>query len=594
MMNSERDSLINRHESSHSGLSVLFATLCIIDIFGVFPIIALPRAIVQCGLLGIPLVIVVVLLQIYTAILLGKSWTIASSLDPQIFTKNRYPLAAVTEFTLGPKFRTCVTVLLDLTVFGCGIPNLLVASQNLQLFGLKVSDNQFDMSFCYWLLVVGIGLCPLMWLGSPRDMKSLAITSTIAVIATAVLVWWCIISDDRQLNSLPLPTSPTWDKFISGYGMLAFQFDVHPTLMTIQVDMKRPKNINKSVVASFLCLYYIYLFKIIILIQLLFNEKYLITVTAFIFGTTTSLAIWKYGASTTANILQIAPPSYASRAAILISALQLIFSSVIGHSALFLHLEDELHVQRSKYYSILIQQKFNNIIFLFNNLDFGWKRCAMRSAIVLLGVIVGESVPRFDIVMALIGGTLTGPLVFVLPPIMYAKAKALKEKAKKIKIHHDIQSATECHSSEDNVIDEKAHSQSIHYRFNDKNPDNHKCVYYANNNNNNKDHEQDDLAGPSNFRKKLKIDNIGLVETPPPPQDSNKLSTYKSVQSRPIAIAEKDTSNIDLIVDWFGYFVVFLGILITLSSTYINIKNTIRFVRFTPPCIVNASIAAHF
>lgn len=68
-------------------------------------------------------------------------------------------------------------------------------------------------------------------------------------------MWWCIISDDRQLNSLSLPTSPTWDKFISGYGMLAFQFDVHPTLMTIQVDMKKPKNINKSVVASFLCLY---------------------------------------------------------------------------------------------------------------------------------------------------------------------------------------------------------------------------------------------------------------------------------------------------------------------------------------------------
>lgn len=208
----------------------------------------------------------------------------------------------------------------------------------------------------------------------------------------------------------------------------------------------------------------------------------------------------------------------------------------------------------------------------------------MRSAIVLLGVIVGESVPRFDIVMALIGGTLTGPLVFILPPIMYAKAKALKEKAQKInEAGKDIQSATECHSSEDNVIDEKAHSQSIHYRFNDKNPDSHKCVYYTNTNNN------DDFAGPSNFRKKFKTDNIDLVETP---QDSNKLSTYKSF--RPIAIAEKDTSNIDLIVNWFGYFVVLLGILITLSSTYINIKNTIRFVKFTPPCIVNASIAAHF
>lgn len=31
------------------GLSVLFATLCIIDLFGVFPIIALPGALISCG-----------------------------------------------------------------------------------------------------------------------------------------------------------------------------------------------------------------------------------------------------------------------------------------------------------------------------------------------------------------------------------------------------------------------------------------------------------------------------------------------------------------------------------------------------------------
>ncbi|KAL2734372.1 amino acid transporter AVT1B [Vespula squamosa] len=32
----------------NSDLSLFFATLCIVDIFGVFPIIALPSAIVQC------------------------------------------------------------------------------------------------------------------------------------------------------------------------------------------------------------------------------------------------------------------------------------------------------------------------------------------------------------------------------------------------------------------------------------------------------------------------------------------------------------------------------------------------------------------
>ncbi|KAL2721402.1 amino acid transporter AVT1C [Vespula maculifrons] len=241
----------------NSDLSLFFATLCIVDIFGVFPIIALPSAIVQCGLFGIPLILVVFGLQIYTAALLGKSWIIATNLDPLIFRKNRYPLAAVTELTLGPRARTIVTFLLDLTIFGCGIPNLLVASQNLQMFGVRISDERFDLSFCYWLLLVGMLLCPFMWLGSPRDMKWLAMFSCGTIIFTAILIWWCIINDDRTIDHLPIPTSPTWDKFISGYGMLAFLFDVHPTLMTIQVDMHNPRDINKAIIFSFIGKYLI-------------------------------------------------------------------------------------------------------------------------------------------------------------------------------------------------------------------------------------------------------------------------------------------------------------------------------------------------
>lgn len=75
-------------------------------------------------------------------------------------------------------------------------------------------------------------------------------------MVTAILIWWCIVADDRILSTDPVPTAPTWDKFISGYSMLAFQFDVHPTVMTIQVDMKRPREINKAIVLSFLCLSY--------------------------------------------------------------------------------------------------------------------------------------------------------------------------------------------------------------------------------------------------------------------------------------------------------------------------------------------------
>lgn len=65
-----------------------------------------------------------------------------------------------------------------------------------------------------------------------------------------------------------------------------------------------------------------------------------------LFGVTAGLASWKYGGSTTANVLQSVSPSYAIRAAILITALQLCLSSALGHSALFQHLEDRWRVQR--------------------------------------------------------------------------------------------------------------------------------------------------------------------------------------------------------------------------------------------------------
>lgn len=50
----------------------------------------------------------------------------------------------------------------------------------------------------------------------------------------------------------------------------------------------------------------------------------------------------------------------------------------------------------------------------------------VRSGLVLLAVVLGETVPRFDLVMGLIGGALTGPLMFILPPLFYARLRAMQ------------------------------------------------------------------------------------------------------------------------------------------------------------------------
>ncbi|XP_012532039.1 amino acid transporter AVT1C [Monomorium pharaonis] len=548
-MNSENATLWK----GNSGLSLLFATLCIVDIFGVFPIIALPRSIVQCGLYGIPLVLVVFGLQIYTAILLGKSWIIATALDPQISRKNRYPLTAVTELTMGQQAKSIVTLFLNLTVFGCGIPNLLVASQNLHLFGLKVSEQNFYLSFCYWLLIIGFLLCPLMWLGSPRDMKWVATCSSITVILTAILTWWSIINDDRIFNVVSIATSPTWDKFISGYGMLAFQFDVHPTLMTIQVDMRHPSDIDKAIFFSFI------------------TSGSLFTVTA-------CLAVWKYGENTTANILEAVPSGPVANIAILLAALQLCFSSVIGYSALFQYLEDQWSVQRT----------------------FGWKRCAMRSAVVFLSVVVGESVSRFDIVMALIGGSLTGSLVFILPPLIYARALALKKQSSHVATQTYSGFRKRFNGEEQRLMDPAAHSRSIYYGFlnTTNNPRSYTYLYFNDLNDETNSHssesvdccEEETQIPMTSSGGIHREDQLLLIDTAEPTKDRIKKSTSDLYEKVVETVAKRRKSwNLEKAINYFGYFIVTIGIAITLSSTYINILNTIRYVRFTPPCIINAT-----
>jgi hypothetical protein len=76
-------------------LTLFFATLCVIDLFGVFPIVTLPRSLISCGYYAMPLILLVFSLQTYTAQVLGRCWIIAEKLDPSIIEKNRYAYAAM-------------------------------------------------------------------------------------------------------------------------------------------------------------------------------------------------------------------------------------------------------------------------------------------------------------------------------------------------------------------------------------------------------------------------------------------------------------------------------------------------------------------
>lgn len=79
--------------------------------------------------------------------------------------------------------------------------------------------------------------------------------SVVTVITTTTLILYAIVSDPVYSPSVRFQDDDgvSWKNLLSTYGLIAFQFDIHPLLLNIQVDMKNRRNINKAVIYAFLC-----------------------------------------------------------------------------------------------------------------------------------------------------------------------------------------------------------------------------------------------------------------------------------------------------------------------------------------------------
>ncbi|XP_022913669.1 uncharacterized protein [Onthophagus taurus] len=465
MVQPEKALLLDKPEPKKSGLSTFLAAICIVDVFGVFPIVALAKPILNCGEYGIIILLIVVVVQMYTAILLGKSWMIARNINDNI--QERCPYKALAELSCGTKVAGFVSLLLNITIFTAGVPNIIVASQNLELLGVRISD--FNLSYCYWMIVIGIFICPILWLGSPKDMKCLCASSVMIVILVFLLLIICLLKIEESPRNFPSDLTLTFLENVAlAYGVISFQFDIHPTILTIQVDMNNQKNISKTIIMGFL-------------------------ITLSMFGVVYKLICVKFGMSISESLLESLPPTIFLHLCALLVAFQLILSLAVGNTALYQQIENSLGISR----------------------DFNFYRCIIRSFITILGVIIAESVPRFDVVMAVIGGTLTGPLIYIFPPIFYIKMLHLKSDASDDLLMEDI-------------IQDPSKLQEIHVKY-----------------------------------------------------GFSYMNRYKS------SIKLSKTEKIEFFI---CILVLIFGILGTIATTYVNLKNAYIFSNFTSPCIYNLTV----
>lgn len=221
---------------------------------------------------------------------------------------------------------------------------------------------------------------------------------------------------------------------------------------------------------------------------------------------------------------------------------------------------------------------------------------------VFLSVVVGESISRFDIVMALIGGSLTGSLVFILPPLIYTRALALKKQLNHVATTEKqiySSSRTKFNGEEQHLLDPAAHSRSIYYGYQSatNNPRSYTYLYFddlddeTNSSDSHEGKREEEVTQIPMIRTRQEDQSL-LIDAAEPSRGRIRKHTSDPQEEAAGTVAERrELWNLERTINYFGCFVVTIGIVITLSSTYVNILNTIRYVSFTPPCIINATMS---
>ncbi|XP_052752625.1 uncharacterized protein LOC113521967 isoform X2 [Galleria mellonella] len=355
------------NEESGGGLSVKQATFLIAGEIAGSGVLALPRALVRTGWLGVPIIVVMCAAAAFSGKRLGDCWSILEDRDPKMRTRKRNPYAIIAEESLGKMWSVVVSVAVTVTLFGASVVYLLLAAQIVEQVFLSLVPN---VTYCAWYLIVAGAMTPLMLYGTPKDI------SFIGVIAFGATVVACILYFIQMMNEIrPFVFRygiHGFQEFFLAFGTIMFAFGGASTFPTIQNDMADKTKFNKSLQYSFLAILGIYL-PIAIAGYAVYGESAASNISASLSATPLTLV---------GNILM---------------ALHLVTAFVIIINPVCQEMEELYNISRD---------------------STGW-RMLIRLSIMLGILFIGESIPRFYTILALVGGTTVALLTFVLPSYCY-------------------------------------------------------------------------------------------------------------------------------------------------------------------------------
>lgn len=367
------------------GLTTMGAVFFVVgDIVGA-GIVTLPYTMRLVSWWGVPLFFMAALLMCLCGILLSKGCLIVFK-EVKNREELRDPYPRLAEKAFGHKAKISVIIILNVSlIFTCIVFLLLLGEIFTQFAPLPTNIVTQRNQLRIWFIICAIVLLPLTFLGTPKDFWGIGLLATVcSSLAAIIIVVNIAMTSHKYGYKIPTRIKINPETILAAFGTIQFTFGGIAIFPTIQNDLKNPEKFPIAVIFGYCIVLFIYLGVSLTAFIVLDGKIQEDILTSF-----SSMPMFK-----TCKFFK----------AYVMIAQMLICGHVL---CAFVMLVNPVNQQ--------LEALLNAPIY------FSWQRIVIRTAIIVLVVVVATVIPNFGPVLSLAGGTLFSLLNVIFPILFYCK-----------------------------------------------------------------------------------------------------------------------------------------------------------------------------
>ncbi|CAD5213157.1 unnamed protein product [Bursaphelenchus okinawaensis] len=355
-------------------------------------VIALPIAVRSLGFYtGLLFMACSALMATYTATILGKSWLILQKHWPMYRYHCRDPYAQIGYRAYGTFVKRSVEIILNIGYFCCAVLLLVIVSKNVNDAVKQFFKVNFD--FCFLAVIVTGVITPFCYLKSPQEFWWAIIIGMLCTLTAVLLSMGGVISDmELCQDTLTVPDFNVMNAFTS-MGSILFAYGGHACFPTVQSDMTRPYKFTYSSVLAYTLMSLLY-FPLSIVANMAYNNNL---------------------NSSVINNLQI---DWIQQTVNLLITAHCMFAVIIVINPAMQSAENFLKAPQ----------------------EFGVSRVVIRSALMLIALVIAETFPEFGPLMGLLGATVVSTTSFLFPVLFYIPLREMDQQLSRKRLNWSINS----------------------------------------------------------------------------------------------------------------------------------------------------------